>query len=148
MKILRLVLLYLLVFTISACVDEVVPPNKKYILDRWQVKSVVITHYKNKIKTSTTSVTSFNVDNYIEFNKDGTGYFGLKGPDGVAPFGAMKYNVSGHDEDIINVSSEKGSFKLHIISADQTVLRVTYPDDTATVPIADGDYYDVQLARH
>lgn len=83
----------------------------------------------------------------MQFNKDGTGYFGLKGPDGVALFGNIKYKVSGRGEDIINVMSTRGSFTLHIISADQVALRFTYPDDAATVPIADGDYYDVQLTR-
>lgn len=147
MKIYRL-LLCLIAFTFSACQHEIVPPNKKYILDRWQVKAFVTTHYKNKVKTSTTSTTTFGPNDYLQFNKDGTGYFGLKGPNASTTFGAMKYSVSGSNEDIVNVTNEKGAFVFHIISADQTALRITYPDDTTTIPIADGDYYDVQLTRH
>lgn len=148
MKIHRLLLFCIIAFTFSACQHEIVPPNKKYLLDRWQVKSVVTTRYKNKIKVSTTSTTAFDANDYLQFNKDGTGYFGLKGPNGSAAFGTMKYSVSGSGEDIVNVTNEKGSFVFHIISADQTTLRITYPDDTTTIPIADGDYYDVQLTRH
>jgi hypothetical protein len=147
MIIYRLTLILLLVSTFSACVDEVVPPNKKYILDRWQVKCVVTTHYTNKIKTSVANTITFGADEHLQFNKDGTGYFGLRVPNGTGPFGVMKYMVSGHDEDLVKVSGDKGSFTMHIISADQFALRFSYPDETATVPIANGDYYDVQLAR-
>ena len=123
---------------------------KTRLQGRWQIKNITVTHYVNSNLLNTSYRTGFTANDYLLFNKDGSGYIGLVVEPRNEPLGTIKYIVTGQDQNDVSANNDRGTLKFKILKAEESYMRIIYKQGDKSTSIADRTYdeYDVNLQRH
>lgn len=123
---------------------------KTRLQGRWQIKNITINHYVNSKLINTNYQSAFAANDYLLFNKDGSGYIGLVAEPLNEPLGNINYTITGQDENLVTATNGRATLKFRILSTEDSYLRIIYRQNDKSTSLASETYdeYDVNAQRH